>query len=416
MAQGETISYAVFSKETDFEKIINTIYEQFHAECKDSKNTILLENEQQRIEVQVLIEHMGEQFRNYIDNLKNNMSNAVWNMECEDDDIKNNLLRKLQLAKTYIMVNVIKKDDSMSYEQFEENAADVRWYFEDVINVIDGVVMSADGSCAWNEEGNIILNSKGESEVPDYFPFEYVESPKFLKDCTQRQMERRNANMKYLFDNGIYVCELPVNADDEEVTIRDKREVVKRALGTMIVSLYSEAMLNPSENMSVPEARAFIEDVKNGFNLKKKELFSQKEEEVLTPNEIAYISNDNPTEREQIQYSWNYEHLYTLEWALGLVEWDYPEQICDVGGIVHIMNEFHSIDEICDGCVMRSKKEILDTADLIYRMDWAAVDARIHGLTGPKGLEHGVVQARHKTLNWLIGFENQEWDDVDTPT
>lgn len=407
MAENQTISYAVFSKETDFEKIMDTIYEQFKAERKDGKNTILLENEQQRIEVQVLIEQMGEKFKNYIDNLKNNMCNAVWNMNCDDEDTKMNLLRKLQQSKTYIMVNVIKKDESMSDEQFEENAADVRWYFEDVINVIDGVVMSADGSCAWNEEGNIILNTQGESEVPDYFPFAYEESPEFLKDCTPRQINRRNENMKYLFDEGIYVCELPLNPDDEEVTIRDKREVVKRALGTMLVSLYSEAMLNPSENMSVPEARAFIERVKKGFHL---------DEEVLTPYEIKYINNDNPTEQEQIDFSWHYEHLYALEWALGLVEWDYPEQICNVGGIVHIMNEFDSIDEICDKCVMRSKKEILDTADLIYRMDWAATDARIHRFMGPKGLEHGVVQARHKTLNWLIGFDNKEWDDVDTPT
>lgn len=53
-------------------------------------------------------------------------------------------------------------------------------------------------------------------------------------------------------------------------------------------------------------------------------------------------------------------------------------------------------------------------------MDWAAVDARIHrmthGIIGPAGLEHGVVQARHKTLNWLIGFNDEEWYEVSTPT
>lgn len=138
--------------------------------------------------------------------------------------------------------------------------------------------------------------------------------------------------------------------------------------------------------------------------------------DVMSPREYAYVNNQQSTEQEQIAYSWNYEHLYMLEWVLGLQEWNMPVEICDVAGCVRILSQYTSLDDIVANCSPRSKKEILDKADLIYRMDWACVDARVHGLTGPAHMDHGVTQARHKTVNWLIGFENQEWDNVDTPT
>lgn len=80
------------------------------------------------------------------------------------------------------------------------------------------------------------------------------------------------------------------------------------------------------------------------------------------------------------------------------------------------LRKFDSVEDICKKTTMRNPSEILDKADLIYRMDWAAVDARIHHMSGPTGLEHGVVQARHKTLNWMINFQGDTWDDVNTPT
>lgn len=136
----------------------------------------------------------------------------------------------------------------------------------------------------------------------------------------------------------------------------------------------------------------------------------------MSPAEYAYVNNKKSKEEERIEYSWNYEHLYALEWALGLNEWNMPVDICNVGKCVEIMSKFSSIDDIINNSNMRSKKEILDKADLIYRMDWACVDAWIHGLTGPAQLNPGVTQARHKTLNWLINMDDAEWDDVSTPT
>lgn len=65
---------------------------------------------------------------------------------------------------------------------------------------------------------------------------------------------------------------------------------------------------------------------------------------------------------------------------------------------------------------MRPLSAILDQADLIYRYHWAVVDARVTGRAAPAGLDGGIVLERHRALNWLIGYMDEEWDDISTDT
>lgn len=400
---------SVFTPETDLEQIMTSVTEKFGMEW-NGKNSLLVETKEQRIEIQVLCDFMGEKFEKYIQGQKNGVCQTMLSFNVRGvDDIKGNLLHYIRKTHTYIMINILEKEEADNEESFQAAVNGVMRIFEDTLKEIGGVLCTANGSVFWNENGKVILAYDGECEVDRYFPFDYEESPEFLSKCTERQMARRNKNMKYLFEKDIFVCELPLNNDDEETVIRTPGEIVERMMGTLFISLYSEAMLNPTENMSPQEAKEFVQKVAKNFNI-------DNIEEVLTENEITYLNNENATEEEKIDYSWHYEHLYALEWALGLAEWNYPEDICDVGGCVRLLNEYDSMDEILQKCNIRSKEEILDIADLIYRMDWAAVDARINGLTGPMNLEHGVIQARHKTLNWLIRFDDADWDDVSTPT
>ena len=54
-------------------------------------------------------------------------------------------------------------------------------------------------------------------------------------------------------------------------------------------------------------------------------------------------------------------------------------------------------------------------ADFYYRLHWAAIELRIKGKKSEL-LDEGVIRERHRALNWLIGYLNQEWDDVTTDT
>lgn len=395
----------LFSREKNLDKIRDVLSDSFGLPRLKNGNSLKFVNQKCTIEIEIGLLCSDDETKAFIERQKNIVCGFFANVS-SDDDIKINLCHHIQ--QSYAMISVVMN--------LEDEQADMREGMDSVTGVVlnamqqlDGVLVIQQGTVALDAEGTVILSSDGDSGRESYFPFTFDENPELLENCTQRQKTRRYENMKYLFDKEIYVCELPMNGDDDEIKLRDKEEIVQRMLGTMFVSLYSEGMLNPDENMSVNEARKFIQKNMKKYSIKKPE-------KILTPNELAYIHDDNPEERTMIAYSWNYEHLYVLEWVLGLVEWNEPTQICNVGLMVHNFLSFKSIKDICKKTTMRSKKEILDKADLVYRMDWAAVDARIHGMQGPAGIDHGVIQARHKVFNWLIRFMDAEWDDVDTPT
>ena len=65
---------------------------------------------------------------------------------------------------------------------------------------------------------------------------------------------------------------------------------------------------------------------------------------------------------------------------------------------------------------LRTKKKILEQADLILRLDWACVNARMKNEPAPGNLDKGVVFERHHSLNWLINYMNQDWDNITTDT
>ena len=66
--------------------------------------------------------------------------------------------------------------------------------------------------------------------------------------------------------------------------------------------------------------------------------------------------------------------------------------------------------------VLRPASDILDALDLHYRLHWAVRQARLDNKPVPGGIEGGVVYERHYALNWLVRFEDAEWDAVETPT
>lgn len=395
----------LFSREQNPELIMDVIMESFGLEKSAGGNNLHLENDVQSVNIDVFTESMGEEFKEFIQKQKNMVSGYFAQMQNCNEDIKINLIHHIQHSKAFIPIKTAVKQESDDVDDIDAVIAVIL----EAMNHMDGVLIVDEGATALNSDGHVILSEECESDLEFYFPFELQEIPTFFENCTARQIARRTENMKYLFERYIYVCELPLNDDDENIKLRSQEDVVRRTIGTLLVSLYSEALLNPEENMSVSEARDFIRKVMKDFSI-------DEWKDVLTKEETEYIEDDNSDESARINFSWHYENLYVLEWLLGLEEWNYPEDICDVGKMVRNLREFKSVADMCENTVIRSQKEILDKADLIYRMDWAAVDARIHGMQGPAGLEHGVVQERHKTLNWMICFDDAEWDDVSTPT
>lgn len=217
-------------------------------------------------------------------------------------------------------------------------------------------------------------------------------------DPTQAQKERRAQSEAYCKAHGIPVYSNP-NAmflnDDSQVTLRSQHEVADRALALLYIGLKSEGL--EQNKLDLVNSKYHIADK-------------------LSPAEHDYVTAKNPTEQQKIDANWRYEDLHVMLWALGYIDQlVYPDQLCNVAHDVKLISALTE-DEFKNKARLRSKKEILDQADLILRLDWACVDARTKNQPAPGKMDKGVVYERHYALNWLIKLANQNWDDVTTDT
>lgn len=139
----------------------------------------------------------------------------------------------------------------------------------------------------------------------------------------------------------------------------------------------------------------------------------------LTPEELAYISADDPPERQRINASWRSEALIVLLWALGKVDQlPSPNQQCDTAVFQEVLPPYVDItaQEFIASAKRRPDTDVLEVADALLRQHWEARDAKKHSRPTSQTIDIEVVQERHHAINWVIGYEGLPWDEVTTDT
>ncbi len=213
---------------------------------------------------------------------------------------------------------------------------------------------------------------------------------------SKEAQSRKERSIEILKNESVpYIDHLPVIEIEIESTRRTPKEVALRAIALCLVALKGEGL-----------EQEMIEKLINQYDISSE----------FTPKEKEFIENPNPSQHDRIQFAWRYECYWVMLWALGYIEkLDSPDKICDVQKAVLILKE-NGRNDFVKKAELRSQSEILNAADLIYRYHWAVVDAKTNDLGIPAGLESGVVMERHHALNWLIGYMDQDWDDISTDT
>lgn len=116
-------------------------------------------------------------------------------------------------------------------------------------------------------------------------------------------------------------------------------------------------------------------------------------------------------------FGWKYEAFWVLAWALGLVKkLEIPTEICDVQKAIALISSHDNFESFLKSTKMRKPSEILNEADLIYRIHWAVREAQLKNEPIPANLNSSVVMERHMALNWLIGVGGNDWDNVEIST
>ncbi len=266
------------------------------------------------------------------------------------------------------------------------------------------IISKAEGQHFLNRNLKLILDRTGNSEIDSlgpeieeqYLKREQQYRENVLDKLTSDQRARKLNNEQSLKQLGTKVNKfLPAVESEAEVKIRTPKEIAGRLTAMAFINGFASNFLT-------------VEQIENA--LKKNELW-----ELLTPKELDLLNN--PTAEKKQTETWKYEGIWVLLWALNITpDLGDPSNLCDLGNIPRekypLIDPKGFINSITES---RSKKEILDAADLYYRLDWACVDARVNNIQ-LKNPNSSVVYERHYALNWLINYLDQEWDEVSCDT
>jgi Domain of unknown function (DUF4272) len=266
----------------------------------------------------------------------------------------------------------------------------------EVSSALDAVIFW-EGSKMLNKKGELVMDFEGKSGVGELEVTVDAADYDAQRTVTDEGLARKARSEKQLNKRLIPLNKnLPLVAPEAEVQLRTVEAVAQRALALMLVAAKGEGL--EQEIVALVMADYGIEPL-------------------LSPDELAFIQNADPSQQDRVNFCWRYESLAVMLWALGYqAKLEYPEVICDVPGSIGIIQESGSYAGFLAGARLRSAAEILDQNDLTYRMHWAVVDARLRGQEAPSAMLPGVVYERHYALNWLIAYQDSDWDDVGTDT
>lgn len=213
---------------------------------------------------------------------------------------------------------------------------------------------------------------------------------------TVEQIERKNRSIAKLVEEGVaFIDWLPVIETEKQSIRRSDEDVLKRLITTIIVAQYAEKQDKAVLNSLIEKYSTYIS---------------------FSPEEAEFLRDEPPETQKAINMSWRFEAAMVLLWALGFVEdLQRPDKTYNSENMSEWVKT-GAYNDLLARTNIRPQSAILNEADLIYRYHWAAKNARLVEEIEPTGLDEGVLRERHHALNWLIGYDGQEWDDVTTDT
>jgi len=321
----------------------------------------------------------------------------VNSLPAENEKIKGLFLHKIQTLNSEFSIS----QDKGEVKELKAIIKDLAKEFDAVLFVQPKTIISKSESQHFlDKDLNLIIDTEGKCEIEELKV--NINSEYFDNDQTELdkdQIERKAKNEEILERENIKINKhLPCVESERETTIRSAKEIAER------VSVLAVTNLVAFNSISSEEAVDYLQNYKLW--------------ESVTEGEKEFLAN--PTEDKKMYETWKCEGIWILMWALKKVDAiDFPNEFCDLGNISSenypVGQDKNPLEFINAVHEVRSKKEILDAADLYYRYNWACVDERINGRQ-IENINPGIVYERQYALNWLIHYMDQDWDNVTCDT
>ncbi|BFH17983.1 DUF4272 domain-containing protein [Paenibacillus melissococcoides] len=273
-----------------------------------------------------------------------------------------------------------------------------------LMSAIDGIGFLQDGTLL-DSDGQVIVYPDGTSGPADYAP-RACTNKVIGQEMTSEEGERRKrASIAYIQGRGIPVLEtLPQLPPAAACGWKSQKDIARRAVALLIVIQYA---CDVTQGGDLEESKEFVMRMLHKFDV----------EDQLTEKERKLLQEAEPVEQEAVNIVWQYEAYWPLIWALGLVDsLDFPDQICDCEYAIEAVSRCDSFEAFYGKTALRSREEIMNEADKIYRLHWACVDSRIHGKEAPAGMSESIVMERRRGLFWMVGCDEEDWDHIPMDT
>jgi hypothetical protein len=329
-------------------------------------------------------------------NLKG-MYGLVTSIQPQNAKIKEQLLRKIETLNCEFSI-IQEQGETKEIKQFIQQIAQA---LDAILFITPNPVVSKSTSQHFlDKDLNLILDLQGNGEIENLEV--KIDSKYYDGDQTalsQDQLDRKNRSEQLIESLGVTLNKnLPCIESEAEVNTRLPTEIAQR------VTVLAMTNLVAFSTISNTEATEYLQE-NNLYHL-------------VTPFEKDFLND--PTDEKKNHESWKCEGIWTLLWALNKVnELGLPNELCSLDKVPpenYPVGPAKNPNDFIQACTtMRSKKEILDANDLYYRLDWACVDARIHGKQIVE-VNPSVVYERHYALNWLIHYMDQDWDEISCDT
>lgn len=320
------------------------------------------------------------------------MYNFVAGIEAQDAAIKGRLLQKIQTVNAEVSF-AMGPDLSVDFKDF---LAQLAKEYDAILfaNVKTSLNKTGVPQFQDNQFRNIMdaEGTTGSGEIDIHIDSKYFDGQKAATDA---QLARKTSTEALLQEKGIRVnAHLPCVPDAGKTSLREQEAVIERAYALLIIAALGAG---------VPKER--LDAARREFNVT-----------ALSPEECRYYDMEQLDQRAASQCAWRYESLNVLLWALGLMkDLVYPDQLSDVDAMIAFLLK-QPRTMIAFQSRLRSVDEVLDALDQAYRMHWACVQARLEQQAPGGSLNADVVYERHYALNWLVRYQEQEWDEVTTNT
>ncbi|MBC3936725.1 DUF4272 domain-containing protein [Undibacterium rugosum] len=216
-----------------------------------------------------------------------------------------------------------------------------------------------------------------------------MKSPELRKELSELTLHKRGIRIN---------LQLPLIESEDEITLRSEEQLRDRMLALHLCCLVAQ-----------PEQQALVHQLITARQLRHS----------LSAQEASWIEGGlSPSALPEFAMHCHYA-LHFLQWATGLQSTpgmpDRAERLADLNLTNNLLaTEGHTTQV---SLRVRSKSDLLDWADLLYRLHWSVRHAHITNKPTPGRLHAASVLAWHQAANWLIAYDNEDnWDLVSTET